>query len=116
MANEFKKNVGSEVPKTEALKWIEKYDNDHRRDKGKDTKSVFFGSDLIQKILDQPHCTGISFFLGLKHSEYAKKDTVNLILVGRTENGTLLWPDTDAGKDGTSGLVGDTGIPCPPYC
>lgn len=116
MANEFKKTVGSEVPKKEALKWIEKYDNDHRRDKGKDTKSIFFGSEMIRKILDQPGCTGISFFLGLKHSDYAKKETVNLVLVGRLENGTLLWPDIDGGKDGPDGFVGDTGLPCPPDC
>lgn len=116
MANEFSPEIGSEVSKAEAQKWIDKYDNDHRRDKGKDTKSVFYGRDILLQLLAQHGCAGITFFLASKYNEYAKKDTVQLVLVGRREDGTLLWPDTASGKDGSNGLTVDNGNYCPPYC
>jgi hypothetical protein len=117
MANEFKANVGAPVPKSEALKWIEKFDKDVRKDKEKDTKSLFFGRDILQRILDQPGCSGITFFLASKHSDFAKKDTTNLVLVGTREDGTLIWPEDLAGKDGADdGIIADVASTCPPYC
>ncbi|MBL0741907.1 hypothetical protein [Chryseolinea lacunae] len=112
MADEFKPTVGGSIPKLEAEARIAEYDQKLRSDKGTDTKSVFFGTDAIQRILKQPNCAGISFFLSLKYSEYAKKEVVDLIMVGTTEDGTLLWRDdvpTDLGAD-------DYATPCPPYC
>jgi hypothetical protein len=113
MANEFKPTAGEHVTKTDAETWIKKYDNDHRKDKDKDTRSVFYGRDLIERILDQEGCTGITFFLASKHSDWAKKDQVQLVLVGRKEDGTLLWGSE--GKDGGPG-AGDSGVVCPPIC
>jgi hypothetical protein len=117
MANEFKPTVGSEVPKKDALAWIEKYDKEIRKDKAKDPKSIFFGKDVIDHILRQKDCAGISFFFGLKFSEHAKKDTVHLVMVGTKEDGSLIWQNSE-GKDGGDGGSGtyDTGLPCPPYC
>jgi hypothetical protein len=117
MASPFNPEVGSEVPKDEAQKWIEKYDQEYRKDKGKDTKSIFFGRDILLRLLAQPGASGITFFLSMKNNDYAKKDTVNLVLVARSEDGTLLWPDDSAGKDGkTGGMTVDVGTYCPPYC
>ena len=117
MANEFKSSVGKPVPKGEAVKWIEKYDKDVRKDKTKDTKSVFFGRDILLSILAQEGCAGISFMLAMKHNDYAQKDMVTLVLVGTKEDGTLMWEESISGKDGNGGgTTADDALPCPPYC
>lgn len=115
MANEFNSDVGGPVKKAEALQWIDKYDKE-RKDKDKDTKSIFFGRQILEEILAQPGCSGISFFFGMKYSDYAKKDTANLVMVGTREDGTLIWAENAAGKDGESSIVADSGTQCPPYC
>ncbi len=116
MAKPFSPEIGTEVSEAEAKKWIEKYDS-QLKDKGTDTRSVFFGRDILLNLLAQPGCSGISFMFAMKYSEYAKKEVVTLVLVGRTEDGRLLWPDDAAGKDATrSGMTVDSGTFCPPYC
>ncbi|AYB30507.1 hypothetical protein [Chryseolinea soli] len=114
MADEFKPNVGSGISQSDAEAMIKKYDDQLRADKGKDTKSIFFGKDAINEILNQAGdaCTGISFFLALKHSDFAGKDVVDLVMVGTTEDGTLLWKESTLLQDGAY----DSGAPCPPYC
>jgi hypothetical protein len=123
MANDFKPTVGGKVGKKEAEDWIAKYDREHRKEKDKDTKSVFFGRDVIEQILSTG-CAGISFFLALKPSEYAKKDVVALVMVPTREDGSLIWNSTDGGGGNGSATTlssnGETaydqGNPCPPYC
>lgn len=115
MANDFKPTIGGPVPKVDAEAWIAEYDKEHRPDKEKDTKSVFYGKDILLQLLNQEGCTGISFFLASKHSDYAKKKTVQLVLVGRKEDGTLLW-GSNTGKDGGDTGAVDTGLQCPPTC
>jgi hypothetical protein len=116
MANDFKKTVGSSITRAEADQMIDKYDHEMRKDKKKDVKSIFFGRDLIERILSQDGVTGISFFLGLKKDAWAQKDTTHLVLVGTREDGSLLWPEDGAGKDGGGGVAGDAGLACPPTC
>ena len=121
MANQsnFPPSAGSAISLEEAREMIAKYDKEHRKDKDKDTKSVFYGRELIEKILNQStEVTGISFFLGCKPNQWAKKDTVQLILVGTKADGTLLWPTATSGKDmpDGGGTAGDNGISCPPIC
>ena len=115
MANEFKPTIGGSVPRKDAEIWIEDYDKEHRKEKDKDTKSVFYGKDILLELLNQEGCAGISFFLASKHSDYAKKKVVQLVLVGRKEDGTLLW-GSDTGKDGADPGTVDTGLTCPPVC
>lgn len=115
MANNFPPTIGGSVPKSEAELWIEDYDKEHRKDKDKDTKSIFFGKDILLELLNQDGCTGISFFLASKHNDWAKKKTVNLVLVGRKEDGTLLW-GSNTGKDGGDPGGADNGMTCPPIC
>ncbi len=74
------------------MSWIEKYDKEMRKDKAKDTKSIFYGRDALLKILSEDGCTGITFFLALKNNEAVKKDTVQLVLVPTREDGSLIWP------------------------
>jgi hypothetical protein len=117
MANEFKANVGGKVSKKEAMEWIEKYDKEMRKDKSKDTKSVFFGRDILLRILSEEGSAGITFFFALKYNESVKKETVQLVLVPTREDGTFIWPEEDSARGGVGGATAfDFGFPCPPYC
>jgi hypothetical protein len=116
--SKFPPSAGSAITREEAREMISKYDKEHRHDKEKDTKSVFYGRELIERILKQD-VAGITFFLGAKPNQWAKKDTVQLVLVGTKEDGTLLWPSaaSSSGKDmPNGGTAGDDGISCPPIC
>jgi hypothetical protein len=114
--SKFVPSVGTPITREEAREMINKYDNEHRKDKEKDTKSIFYGRELIETILKQD-VAGITFFLGSKPNLWAKKDTVQLVLVGTQEDGTLLWPSATSGKDmPDGGTAGDNGLSCPPSC
>lgn len=114
MANDFKKNVGGPISKQEALKWIDKYDKERK----KDTKSVFFGKDVFDQIFQDPRATGISFFFARKND--GKKDADDLIMVPTTEDGTLLWtdnpPEANAKTLDSGSSTYDSAYLCPPYC
>jgi hypothetical protein len=116
MANEFKSNVGGKVSKKEAMEWIEKYDKEMRKDKSKDTKSIFYGRDLLLRILSEDGSAGITFFLALKYNEAVKKETIHLVLVPTREDGTFIWPADTTARGGDSGVAFDIGSLCPPYC
>ncbi len=118
MATEFKASVGKRVSKKEAKAWIEKYDQEFRKEKDKDTRSVFYGRDALLRILSEEGTTGITFFLALKYNEAVKKETVQLVLVPTKEDGKLLWPDDgDAQKlSDIEGGAYDYGKNCPPDC
>lgn len=115
MANEFKSNVGGKISKKEAMEWINKYDNEMRKDKDKDTRSIFYGRDILLRILSEEGAAGITFFLGLKYSEAVKKETIQLVLVPTREDGTFIWPD-DTANGGGDVIAFDGGYGCPPYC
>jgi hypothetical protein len=119
MAKNFKSTQGTRVTKKEAMEWIEKFDETMRPDKNKDTKSIFYGRDALLKLLSEEGSAGITFFLALRYEEAVKKETIQLVLVSTTEDGTLLWGDDNASalKTGTAGAgVYDRAFPCPPYC
>jgi hypothetical protein len=117
MANEFKPNVGGKVSKQEAMEWIEKYEKEMRKDKAKDTKSVFYGRDVLLKILSIDGSAGITFFLGLKRNDAVGKDTVQLVLVPTKEDGTLIWSEDGSAPTDDSGMIAfDGAYQCPPYC
>ncbi|MBA4057373.1 MAG: hypothetical protein C0490_21850 [Marivirga sp.] len=118
MAKTFKPNTGTKVTKKEAMTWIDKYDKEMRKDKKKDTKSVFFGRDALLKMLSEDGSSGITFFLALRYSEIFKKETVHLVLVPTKENGELIWPDDSRVAKSAKDTVAayDNALPCPPYC
>lgn len=118
MAKKFTPNSGTKVTKKEAMSWIDKYDKEMRKDKKKDTKSIFFGRDALLKMLSEDGSSGITFFLALRYDEIFKKETVHLVLVPTRENGELIWPEDSrlAKSAGGTAAAYDSGIPCPPYC
>lgn len=119
MAKKFKPTQGTKVSKKEAMAWIDKYDKEMRKDKKVDTKSMFYGRDILLRLLSEEGAAGITFFLALKPDLTGKKDTVQLVLVSTKEDGSLLWNDQNiSAKDGSGGGSGtyDTSLPCPPYC
>jgi hypothetical protein len=116
MTNQFKANVGGKVSKKEAMEWIEKYDKEIRKDKSKDTKSVFFGRELLLRILSEEGSAGITFFFALKYNESVKKETVQLVLVPTRDDGTFIWSEETSAKGVGGGSAFDFGLPCPPYC
>ena len=118
MANEFKPNVGSTVSKKEAMEWMDKYDQEMRKDKSKDTRSIFYGREMLEKILNDKSVAGITFCFALKYNDAVKKETLQLVLVPTREDGTFVWGDeSEAAKGGGGGVVAyDGGVHCPPYC
>jgi hypothetical protein len=64
-------------------------------------KGGYFGRNIFEKILAQPGCVGIRYY-------YAQKDdgSPTIVLVG-VDGG---------GNDLTSGPLGETILPCPPFC
>jgi hypothetical protein len=124
MAKKFKPNVGGRISKKQAMEWIEKYDKEMRKDKLKDTKSIFYGRDMLLRILSQEGSAGITLFFALRYNEDVKKETLHLVLVPTREDGTHIWPeDVEPAKAkaksviATGGAVAfDGGLQCPPYC
>lgn len=112
MADEFKPSIGVKITKAQAQEWAGKWDKDRK----KDTKSVFFGRDAILTILADSRATGITFMFVRKFDDKQKKDIDDLVMVGTSEDGTLLWDaPTNNLTTGTSQTY-DGGTGCPPYC
>jgi hypothetical protein len=116
MANNFKPTAGAKVPKAEAKKWIKEYDDKKRKDKKKDTKSVFFGKDFINSIFtENPAASGISFYFATKYSAEAGKDIDSLVLLPTMEDGTIIWSTDPSLIDGDEYGWND-GTRCPTTC
>jgi hypothetical protein len=122
MAKKFKPNVGNKISKKEAMEWIDKYDKEMRKDKLKDTRSIFYGREMLLRILSEEGSAGITCFFALKYNEDVKKETVQLVLVPTREDGTHIWPEdnlanTKSAIPKSGGAVAfDGGVQCPPYC
>ncbi|HYF67877.1 MAG TPA: hypothetical protein VD884_07070 [Ohtaekwangia sp.] len=117
MAHDFKPNAGGKVSKKDAEGWIQKYDDEDRKDKDKDTRFVFFGKEFLMEIFkNAPEAAGISFYLAKKHSDLEKKNVIDLVLVPTREDGTHIWPKLSDGKDEVSEGAYDNGARCPPTC
>jgi hypothetical protein len=111
MAEEFKPTVGAKITKEQATSWADKWDKERK----KDTKSVFLGRDAILSILADSRATGITFMFVRKFDDKQKKDIDDLVMVGTTEDGTLLWDAPPSLATGTSQTY-NSGSTCPPYC
>jgi hypothetical protein len=116
MANNFDPKDGGKVLLSDAEKWMKKFDDEDRREKDKDTESVFFGKDFLKSILETPDCAGISIFLAKKYSDHAKKDVINFVLIPRKADGTLIYSNSSEGKDAANTYVYNVGKVCPPTC
>ncbi len=105
MAQALNKGVGGGMMSDQAKKWIQNY-----KDKNPGSiESHFFGSDIINSILNQNDCVGVRIHYAMDDSGVKQ-----LILVGAKESGNNIWPSF---SDGTpSGIVADNSWPCPPAC
>jgi hypothetical protein len=116
MAKEFKPTAGAKGPKAEAKIWIKEYDDKKRKDKKKDTKSVFFGKDFINSIFSEnPEASGISFYFATKYSAEAGKDIDTLVLLPTKMDGTIMW-STDPTLTETEEYGWNDGDRCPSNC
>jgi len=103
--HKFSKKTGHAIPKNAADEAIKRW-----ADKGHHTKSSFFGSDIIQKLLDEPGSVGIRIHYGLDELGYMQP-----ILTSQTEES--IDPEThakiylDGGK-----IMANASSQCPPYC
>lgn len=62
---------------------------------------LYYGKEIIEKILEQPGCVGMRFYFAIN-----QKSEKTLVLVG-----------TDANQnDIVDGLIADWGSPCPSFC
>jgi hypothetical protein len=126
MADHFKPTVGGRITKAQALEWIGKFEKERK----KDTKSVFYGKDVLLRILKNDKISGISFFFCRKTDKNGK-DYDDLVLVPTREDGTLVWGKDPSEKQNTAfsiaasaeTLDGDEtegpyedSVQCPPYC
>jgi hypothetical protein len=94
---EFTGKEGEPIDLEQAKTWIRNY---HERTQDP-TRAVFYGRDILQRILDQKECVGIRFY-------HARNDegVHQLVLVGVTAEG----------RDQTEQTIADTGKTCPPVC
>jgi hypothetical protein len=125
MAKDFKPNVGKKTSKSNAEKWIKNFEK-HFRKNPEDTKSIFFGRDALLKMLAEDGSTGITFFLTYQpNPNFNGKETIQLVMVPTTEDGTLIWTSDDSKATAaattsaqalTKDMSYDDGALCPPYC
>jgi hypothetical protein len=123
MADHFKPTVGARITKAEALKWIDKFEKERK----KDTKAVFYGRDTLLKMLKNTRISGISFFFCRKTDKNGKEYD-DLVLVPTLEDGTLVWgkdpspekklsdPASLTVEDDEDEGAYENGTGCPPYC
>lgn len=108
------------------MEWIDKYDKEMRKDKLKDTRSIFYGREMLLRILSEEGSAGITFFFALKYNEAVKKETVQLVLVPTREDGTHIWGEEKVSSKSKvkaasvkpigGAIAFDGGVQCPPYC
>lgn len=109
---DFNKTVGRPIDLATAKKWAANY-RASLKDPN-DTRAHFFGTDIIEKILNEnPDCVGIRIYYGI--DDAGKKQ---LMLVGTDSKGENLLPPESAGsRDGGGGnTIADASLPCPTYC
>ena len=105
--NKYKlnKHDGGPMDAGKAKGWMKKYEDRHPGE----IRAYFFGSDIIRKIIDHGEAVGMRIY-------FAEGDDgkMQMVLIGTREDGSNIWPTE--GKDAGGGTVGDSGVPCPPYC
>lgn len=72
----------------------------------KDDHAGAFLADAIRRVLDQPGCVGLRYYLAKKKSDADNREVNTMVLVG---------VDGD-GNDMTSGEILNTPFLCPPFC
>ena len=108
MKNEFVKSESKKITRADAKKYHEKYLKDcENRNEPKDQtlKSLKVDAPAVRKILDQPGCKEIRFYLGQSDEKQNILTGTTLILVGVDGNNNNMLDN---------GEIYDNCIPCPP--
>lgn len=111
MSHKLSPDVGKPISKKTASKWIRKHTEKHPE---KDAiRAHFFGSDIINQLLQQNECVGIRIYYATN-----EEGVKQLLLVGAREDGTNIWPagDEDENESSAAGIIVDASRTCPPYC
>lgn len=110
--HEYKKTDGGPIDSATAKKWMARYRDIH----GKDAiRAYFFGTDIVEKIVRHPEAVGLRVYLGNNEND---KDKLQMFLIGVRKDGSNIWPEGSALRDGGNGggEIGDHAWPCPPMC
>lgn len=91
----FKGSEGEKISLEEAVIFTENYRDSSS---SQSVKAVFFGSDSMNKIMNQKSCVGIRYYFGKNEN-----GDMNIVAVGCNEKG----------EDMYSGIILEMGDPCP---
>ena len=94
----FNGNEEHRISPEEASRYTARYRATHSDDS---IIGLYYSRQFIESVLDQPDCIGIRLYFG-ENSD----DQTQLIITGVNKDG----------DDISSGIIGELGLPCPPYC
>jgi hypothetical protein len=106
MEYKFNGTEGKPIPQETAKQWSENY---QKKNPG-ETKSHFFGRDIIEKILAEDGCMGIRIYYALDDNGQKQ-----LLLVGADSEGNNLLP-SEKSSSGDPNTIADVSFPCPSFC
>lgn len=114
----FNKKVGGPISKVDEQKAIDNWTKVASKASIK-TKSNFFGSDIIQKLIDLPGAVGIWFVHGLDSEGNMKpiifaSDKDGRRIVPSSSEKSVAPSTADAESDESGGY--NASMTCPPYC
>lgn len=105
---DFNGSEGDPIDLATALNWTAHYRETTDPD---DIQAHFFGSEILQQLLNESGCVGIRVYYAVDDAG-AKK----LILVGVDSHGENLLPATGGKVEGGGNILADYSYPCPDYC
>jgi len=105
----FNGSEGGPIPLPTAKEWTANYRKTISKD---DTRAHYFGSDIIQKLINEDKSVGIRIYYAI--DDQGKKQ---LLVVGVDENGNDLLPREDGTTNGPDEyFIADQSVPCPIFC
>lgn len=102
----FNSEVGDPIDLETAKLWASNYRGKNQGE----TRSHFFGLEIIQQILNESGCVGIRIYYAID-----EKGEKKLLLVGVDAEGKDILPTTTL-LEGDGNIIADFSYPCPTYC
>lgn len=103
----FNSSVGDPIDRETSSLWVANY----REQNPDNIRSHFFGSEIIQQILNEEGSVGIRIYYALD-----EKGDKKLLIVGVDGEGRNLLPGAEEALDSGGYIIGDYSFPCPDYC
>ncbi|MBS1271279.1 MAG: hypothetical protein MAGBODY4_00408 [Candidatus Marinimicrobia bacterium] len=94
----FTGDESHQIPLGEAAEFTARFRSSHSKDDG---IGLFYSKKFLTSVLQEPECVGIRVYFG----ENADGEP-QPVIVGVDKDG----------NDLTEGIIGELGLPCPPYC